>query len=107
MSCTTISNRKNVRIRTNEVTYPEPYQPRLVEEDQDERSPETTKHRHKPKNEAQDQRWGDQVTKRLHPQKPRERIALHRLEDIIFRNIKNLWVIAAELLDCCRHILGD
>lgn len=88
-------------------TYVESLHPRMIQEDQDERGPETTKHCQKANDEPHDQGRRDQIPQGLESKETGEGIPLHGLEDVVLGNVEYLGVVTAKFLDSSRHILGD
>src|SRR5690349_18784528 len=89
------------------IAYPKSLYSRFVQENQDERSPETAEHRHESKDKAHNQCRRNEVSKSLHSEEPGESIALHRLEDIVLSHIKHLGIVPSEFLNSCRDVLSD
>lgn len=79
----------------------------LIEEDEDKRSPETTKQSQESENETEHAGGWGEVTEGLHAEESWEGVALHSLVDVVLSGIENLWVIAAELLNGDGDIMGD
>lgn len=88
-------------------THPASCSASCVEENENKGSPKATKHRQEADDHSNLKSGRDQVAKSLHSQEVGKRIALHRLEDVVLGNIKNLRVVSAEILDGSRDVLGD
>jgi hypothetical protein len=73
-------------------TYPAPRCTRLIQEDEDEGSPDGSKEADQADNESEHHALGDQVAETLGLQETRIRITLHGLEDIVFGGVEQLGV---------------
>jgi hypothetical protein len=105
MSCETVNDVQRGTIQA--VTYPESCHPTLVEEDENESSPETTEHGNQTNNEAHDQGRRNEVSECLHSEKAGEGVALHRLEDIVLSYIEHLRIVPSEFLNGGDDVLSD
>lgn len=73
-------------------TYPASCRTRLVQEDEDEGSPDGREEANQPDDKAQHHTLRDQITKTLGLQESWVGISLHRLEDIVLSGVEQLRV---------------
>lgn len=97
---------------SNVETYPASCRTRLVKEDQDEGGPDGGKEADEPNDESQHHALCDQVAESLGLEEARVSIALHGLEDIVFRWVEQLGVCTLlgpfdGILDLGQDALGD
>jgi len=105
MSCEDVSEPAQHTVKRE--THPALRCARLVEEDENESRPESTKHGDQADYQAHDQCRRNQVAQCLHAQEAREGIALHGLEHVVFGDVENFWVVAALLLNRGRHVMRN
>ena len=87
MSCEDVSEPAQHTVKRE--THPALRCARLVEEDENESRPESTKHGDQADYQAHDQCRRNQVAQCLHAQEAREGVALHGLEDVVFGDVEN------------------